>query len=171
MSKNETFFVRFLFLVWGWVPVNGEITVGLLVGIESNAKQTLLYQNRSVPCEPFGVIPLEKMVLTAPDRGKCTAAINQYYAEHPSERLFARRNLRLQQSYHYETIKEGCVLYGNGPESYSEMLLRNGLALIDPTFDNVEWNGRLKQALAGGERAQKGLHDTQIRASCINEEK
>lgn len=171
MSKNETFFVRFLLMVWVSIPLNGDITVGLLVGVESNAKQTLLYRNGTVGCEPFGIIPLEKMALSAPDAAKCTAAIQQYYAEYPSKRFFARQNLRLQQSYHYETIKEGCVLYANGPESYSEMLLRNGLALIDPKFDNVEWNGRLKWALAGGERAKRGLHGTQIRASCIPEEK
>jgi hypothetical protein len=171
MSKNETFFIRFLLMVLGWVPLHAEITVGLLVGIESNAKQTLLYQNGSVVCEPFGVIPLEKMVLSAPDRAKCAAALNQYYAQYPSARMFARKNLRLQQSYHYETIKEGCVLYANGSESYSEMLLGSGLALIDPKFDNNEWNSRLKRALTGGKGAKKGLHDTQIEASCIKEEK
>jgi hypothetical protein len=33
--------------------------------IESNAKQTILYQNRVVPCEPFGIVTLEKMVQSA----------------------------------------------------------------------------------------------------------
>jgi hypothetical protein len=171
MSKNETFFVRFILLLFGMVSLHAEITVGLLVSIENNAKQTLLYKNGVITCEPFGIIPLEKMAATAPDPKTCQATINTYYLSYPSNRLFARRTLHLQQSYHFERIKGGCVLYANGVESYSEMLLRSGLALMDPAFDNAEWNSKLKKALQRGEKEKMGLHATQIRKVCIKEEK
>jgi len=170
MSKNETFFVRFIGLLIYMTPLYGEITVGLLTSIENNAKVNLLYKNIPISCEPFGVITLEKMALNGVNPQECRSAIESYYRAHPHDKSFAREHLHIQQSYHYETIKGGCVLYANGIETYSEMLLRNGLALIDPAFDNSEWNGKLKRSHQGAQIQKNGLHDTQIRAFCIKEE-
>lgn len=171
MSKNETFFVRLVGALIFMTPLYGEITIGLLTSIENNGKMTLLHNNAAVSCEPFGVVTLEKMVLNGVNPQECKNAVEAYYKAYPHDKLFAREHLHIQQSYHYETIKEGCVLYGNGPESYSEMLLRQGLALMDPTFDNKEWNAKLKRSLQGAVIQKIGLHDTQIRKFCIKEEK
>jgi hypothetical protein len=171
MSKNETKIVRLLFFILAIAPLHAEITIGLLSSIESNAKQTLLYQNRVIPCEPFGIVTLEKMVQNGASPQECKKAVETFYASHPHRRQFAREHLILQQSYHYETIPEGCVLYANGTETYSEMLLRNGLALVDPAFDQNEWNAKLKRAEAGAEKESQGLHETLIRKWCIKEEK
>ncbi len=171
MSKNETFFVRLMAVVICMTPLYGEITVGLLTSIENNSKLRLLYQNATVMCEPFGIVTLEKMLLKGASPQECRSAIEAYYKAHPHDKQFAREHLYVQQSYHYETISEGCVLYANGTESYSEMLLRRGLALIDPQFNNSEWNGRLKRAQQGAQSQKIGLHDTQIRKFCIKEEK
>lgn len=170
MSKNETFFVRLFGLLICMVPLYGEITVGLLTSIENNSKMKLLYKNIPVPCEPFGVIPLEKMILSGVNLQECKNAIDTYYKAHPRDKNFARDYLHIQQSYHFETIKGGCVLYANGTETYSEMLLRMGLAVIDPAFDNTEWNGKLKRSRQGAQMQKSGLYDTQIRAFCIKEE-
>lgn len=171
MSKNETIFVRLsILLIWAF-PLQADITVGLLISIDNNAKQTLLYKNATVICEPFGIVTLEKMMTGGTNPKECQAAIETFYKAHPHERNFAREHLYVQQSYHYEKINEGCVLYANGVESYSEMLLRNGLALIDPKFNQIEWNGRLKRALFGAEKQKIGLHMTQIQKNCMKEEK
>lgn len=171
MSKNETKIVRLVSILFATLPLHAEITIGLMSGIENNAKQTLLYQNRTVPCEPFGVITLEKMILNGASPQECKSSIESFYLSHPHQRQFAREHLRLQQSYHYETINEGCVLYTNGPETYSEMLLRHGLAVVDPTFDQKEWNAKLKRSETGAVKEREGLHDTLIRKWCIKEEK
>jgi hypothetical protein len=141
MSKNETIFVRLITLILGVTPLYAEIAVGLLISIEHNAKQTLLYKNIPMPCEPFGVVTLEKMILMGVKPQECRSAIETFYKAHPHGKYFAREHLHVQQSYHYEKINEGCILYANGVESYSEMLLRNGLALIDPKFDNQSGTG------------------------------
>ncbi|MFZ2889031.1 hypothetical protein, partial [Sulfuricurvum sp.] len=137
----------------------------------SNAKMTLLYQNASIPCEPFGIVTLEKMLLKGASPQECKNAVESYYKSYPHDKQFAQEHLHIQQSYHYETIKEGCVLYGNGVESYSEMLLSAGLALVDTAFDNKEWNAKLKRAEFGAKKEKIGLHETLIRKWCIKEEK
>jgi len=171
MSKNETFFVRLISVMIFVIPLHAEITVGILKSIQDNSKQKLLIKNSSQECEPFGIITLEKMVSNAASTQECKKAVSDFYTSHPHDKQFAREHLHIQQSYHYEIIKEGCVLYANGNETYSEMLLRNGLALIDPAFDNSEWNGRFKRSQKGSEQQKNGLHDTLIKKWCIKEEK
>ncbi|HEX5329808.1 hypothetical protein [Sulfuricurvum sp.] len=153
------------------IPLHAELTIGLLVSIDNNAKQTLLYQNASVVCEPFGVVTLEKMLQNSASPQECRSAIDAFYLSHPHQKHYAREHLILQQSYHYERIEQGCVLYANGPESYSEMLLREGLAVVDPAFNQKEWNARLKRAEFGATKEKIGLHETLIRKWCIKEEK
>ena len=171
MSRNETFFVRLISVIIFVNPLYANITVGILKSVEDNSKQTLLMKNSPQGCEPFGIITLEKMIKKAAATQECKKAITQFYQSHPHEKAFAREYLHREQSYHYEILKEGCVLYANGNETYSEMLLRQGLALIDPAFDNSEWNGRLKRAEKGAQTQKSGLHDTQIKKWCIKEEK
>lgn len=171
MSKNETYFVRLIFLLGISTSLCGEMTVGILSSIESNARQILIYQNRFVNCIPFGVIPLEKMAENGANPEECRKHIGEFYKAHPHAKYLAKEHLYLQQSYHFETLPQGCILYGNGPESLSEMLLRAGVALVDPAFDNSEWNGKLKKAQSGAQRNKIGLHDTLIQKFCIKEEK
>lgn len=171
MCRNETFFIFMFAVTLLLTPLYAEMSVGVVTSINTNANINLRYQNMPVTCEPFGVLTLEKLAMKATALKECQPQINAFYKAHPHEKNFAREHIRMRQSYHYEMIKEGCVLYSNGPESYSEVLLREGLALIDPEFDDKEWNGRLKQALKGAQTHKNGLHDTLIEKSCTKEEK
>lgn len=153
-----------------WVPLYGDISIGIMNGMEENAKIHLLYNNARVECKPFGVIPLENMVATAASPKECLSRIEQFYRNSPHDKVFAKEHLILFQSYHFERLKEGCVLYANGLETYSEMLLANGLAIVDPKFDNSEWNGRLKRAQKGAESQMIGLHAGELKKFCIKEE-
>lgn len=171
MSKNETFFVRLISMMIFLTPLYADITVGILKSVEGNSKQTLLTKNTVLGCEPFGIITLEKMLRNAASTQECKKAVSDFYTSHPHDKQFAREHLYVQHSYHYEMIKEGCVLYANGNQTYSEMLLDQGLALIDPSFNNNEWNGRFKRAQKGSEYQKNGLHDTLIKKWCIKEEK
>jgi hypothetical protein len=170
MSRNETFFVRLLGILIYMTPLYADMTIGLLSSIENNSKVYLIHNNARFTCEPFGIMTLEKMAANGVPT-ECKNAVENYYSSHPHDKQFAKEHLHIQQSYHYEMIKEGCVLYGNGPESYSEMLLRHGLAVIDPAFDNPEWNTKLKRSMQGAQFQKTGMHDTQIQKFCIKEEK
>ena len=171
MSKNETFFVRLINVMIFLNTLQADTSVGILKSIEDNSKQIVLTKNSSHGCEPFGIITLEKILRNGASTQECKKAVIDFYTSHPHDKQFAREHLYIQQSYHYEMIKEGCVLYANGKETYSEMLLRQGVALIDPAFNNSEWNGRLKRAQKGSEQQKRGIHDTLIQKWCIKEEK
>ena len=171
MCKKETFFLPFLISALTATSLHGEIAIGILYAIDNNAKVRLLYKNVPIECEPFGVIPLERMVPNAVVPKECSKEIDAFYRTYPHEKAFAREHLKMAQSYHFELIKGGCILYANGEETYSEMLLSHGIAVVDARFDNVEWNARLARAQKGAENQQIGLSTTLIRKFCIKEEK
>lgn len=167
MGKKETLGFLSIAPLYMTLSLHAGIDNAILSSVESNAAMRLLFYNIGFLCEPYAIIPLEKMAASAPDPQGCRNAIAQWYRTHPQEKKFAHRHLHLQQSYRFERRKEGCILYANGPESYSEMLLLYGLAVIAPDFDDKEWNGRLRRAQRGAERNKSGLHDSAIRESCF----
>lgn len=171
MSKNETYFIRFIILLAMTTTLYGEITIGLLTSITNNAKQTLLVNNVSIECIPFGIIPLDEMAKNGASPEECRQRINEFYQAHPYEKYFSKMHLHLQQSYHFEKDSKGCILYANGLESLSEMLLRRGLARITPTFDVPEWNVRFKNAQNYAQQNKIGMYETLILKYCILEEK
>lgn len=168
LSKIETLMIAFIATA---TLYGNEIKIGLLSSVESNAIVKLTYRNQTVRCVPFGIIPLESMSINSSTPKECSDHISRFYAEHPEDRVYAKRILKPGLNYHFELKTEGCVLYANGLQTYSEMLLEKGLALQSPRFDDAEWNARLKRAQKGAELFQRGLHETQIRKFCIREEK
>ena len=128
---------------------------------------TLLDNNNLVKCEPHGIKTLEWLIRDAASPALCQKSVDAFYYAHPHERLYAQEHLHLYQRYHYEKNDKGCILYANGPESYSEMLLNEGLAIVDENYNNREWNAKLKRALLRGKNKKKNIHDADILEKCI----
>lgn len=154
-------------LLWSEVPV------ALLESVHHNTQMVLKYKNSSVLCQPFGIKSLEMIQQQTPNQQECQKAVQAMYQKNPSVKYFAKKKLHLQQTYHFNLIEKKCVLYANGPESYSEMLLAEGLAVIDESFDDKEWNEKLKKAYMRGMKDKKGIHheNTEILNLCIKKEK
>lgn len=170
MLRNVTLFYSLILFLSLQSLLQAEIKVGLLKSVESNARQIVLYNNRVIVCEPFGVIPIETMLIAPRKPKECREQIEAFGKNHPQSKSFARDRLYLNQSYHFDILEEGCVLYVNGQESYSELLLRSGLAVKDPKFDLREWNKRMEWIQMAAEKKKTGLHDSSIRESCMKEE-
>lgn len=145
--------------------------LGQMKTIENNAAMTLLDNNHPVKCEPHGIKTLEWLIRDAASSAECQKSVDAFYYSHPHERLYAQEHLHLYQTYHYEKNDNGCILYANGPESYSEMLLNEGLAIIDEKYDNSEWNAKLKRALLRGKSKKESIHDTDILEKCIEKKR
>ncbi len=143
-----------------------DVKVAKLVSIVNLKTQSLKHNGRGVMCVNIGVVTLQELPLYAQKAQECKYAVDSFLYTNPSFKRFAYKNLIIEQSYHYSIYKDGCILYANGPESYSEMLLRNGLAIIKPEFDNREFNGKFKYAYDGAVRNKAGLHSTDIEELC-----
>lgn len=171
MCKKETQIIFYVVFFCFSISLNAKIMLGLMSGIESNSAMTLLDNNIPVRCEPHGIKTLEWMIRDAATPGQCQKSVDAFYYKHPHERLYAQEHLHLHQTYHYEKEEKGCILYANGPESYSEMLLNEGLATVDEKYNNREWNERLKRALIRGQTKKESIHGSDILQKCIEKKR
>lgn len=163
----------FVFLFLAAMSDCSEIPVALLKGIKNNNDLLLNYRNIAIGCVPFGVKPLEVIQTESTNQEECPKAISKMYLHNPNAKHFAKLKLHLEQTYHFNMLDKKCVLYGNGPETYSEMLLSEGLAVLDVNFNNKEWNEKLKKAYTRGEKQKKGIHadNTEVLSACFKKEK
>lgn len=171
MCKKETRIILYFVFFCFSISLNAKIMLGLMSGIESNSVMTLLDNNIPVRCEPHGIKTLEWMIRDAATPVECQKSVDAYYYAHPHERLYAQEHLHLYQTYHYEKDEKGCILYANGPESYSEMLLNEGLATVDEKYNNSEWNAKLKRALIRGQKKKESIHSSDILQKCIEKKR
>lgn len=145
--------------------------LGQMSSIENNSAMTLLDNNKPVKCEPHGIKTLEWLIRDAATPAECQKSVDAFYVNHPHERLYAQEHLKLYQRYHYEKNDKGCILYANGPESYSEMLLNDGLAIVDEKYDDIEWNAKLKRAFMRGQSKKERINESDILQKCIEKKR
>lgn len=171
MCKKETRIKLCVVFFCFSISLDAKIMLGQLNGIENNSAVTLLDNNKRVRCEPHGIKTLEWMIRDAATPSQCQQSVDTFYYAHPHERLYAQEHLNLYQTYHYEKSDTGCVLYANGSESFSEMLLNEGLATVDGKYNNAEWNERLKRALIRGQKKKESIHESDILQKCIEKKR
>ena len=171
MCKKETRIRLCIVFVCFSISLNAKIMIGQMHSIENNSVMTLLDNNIPIRCEPHGIKTLERMIRDAASPAECQKSVDVFYTAHPHERLYAQEHLHLYQTYHYEKSDKGCILYANGPESYSEMLLNEGLAIVDDKYDSSEWNEKLRRAVLRGQNKKDRIHDSDILPKCIEKKR
>lgn len=171
MCKKETCLNLSIVLLCFSISLNAKIMLGQMKSIKNNSEMILLDNNKPVKCEPHGIKTLEWMIRDAASVSECQKSVDAFYVAHPHERLYASEHLHLYQRYHYEKDDKGCILYANGPESYSEMLLNEGLAIVDEKYNNREWNERLKRAFLRGQSKKERVSQSDILQKCIEKKR
>ena len=171
MCKKETCLKLCIVFFCLSISLNAKIMLGQMKSIENNAAMTLLDNNKPVKCEPHGIKTLEWMIRDAATPAECQKSVDAFYFSHPHERLYAQEHLHLYQTYHYEQSDKGCILYANGPESYSEMLLNEGLAIVDDKYNSNEWNEKLKRAFLRGQSKKERINESDILQKCIEKKR
>lgn len=171
MCKKETLCNLCVIFFCFSISLHAEIMLGQMRSIKSNSTMTLLDNNKPVQCEPHGIKTLEWMIRDAAAPDQCQKSVDAFYVTHPHEQMYAQEHLQLHQRYHYEKNDKGCILYANGPESYSEMLLSEGLAIVDNQYNNREWNEKLKRALIRGQSKKERINESDILQNCIEKKR
>lgn len=171
MYQNETLLKFYAVLFCFSISLHAEIMVGQLKSIQNNSAMTLLDRNIPISCEPHGIKTLEWLVRDAANPAECQKSVDIFYTAHPHERLYAQEHLHLYMTYHYEKNAKGCIMYANGPESYSEMLLNEGLAVLDDRYNEKEWNEKLRRALLRGQSKKERISESDILQKCIEKKR
>jgi hypothetical protein len=146
-----------------------EPVMAILNSIASNPTQKFNIKNYTFYCKAYGVISLEELYNHNSTTLECKNKIKIFYKKNPKLKYYAVYNLHAGQAYHVEFRNNQCLLYAKGKQILSELLLKNGLAFIEPRFNDIEFNYRFKESLFEAKVEKKGLWNTTIEYSCISQ--
>ena len=146
-----------LLLLYAAPSFSAPLPAVRLDGIVDNRTLHMRYEKATFICRPYGIRTFEELLLDTQTVGECRRVIERFKKEHPIEAEFAAYHLEVMQFYPLETKNETCLLYTNGRVSYSEALLKEGLAVISKRLDDDVWRFRFERAETGARKAKLGL--------------
>lgn len=70
-------------------------------------------------------------------------------------------------TYHLEFVKEECLLFASGEVTLSELLLREGLAVLDPKLKDEEYTYLYKNAQKIARFERRGIWEEVRMEECL----
>ena len=135
----------------------------------SNEVQKFGEGSYTFECTPYGVLTLEKLYNSTKLSSICKKTIKEFYSKNQMLKEYTNNLLEYQQQYHVEIKDKGCVVYAKGQMTLSELLLKEGLGVMQPTFKDKEFENYFILAQRRAKMEKKGLWNTQIFTNCIEE--
>jgi len=146
-----------------------EPILAKMVNVDSNEVQKLSIGNYTFYCRPYGVLSLAKLHSTPSLNQECKKKIQTYYKKNPHDRYYAQSLFKRGQWYHVEFKQKSCVIYAKGQYTYSELLLKKGLAARKPNFTDPEFKASFYKAQKIGRSEKKGIWKDAIVENCVSE--
>jgi len=146
-----------------------EPTLAILESIQTNTQQIFIIGQARYRCNAYGIIGIEKLLQKSELSENCKSKVKEFYAKNPEVNFFAYNKLRRSQMYHIE-FKEGqCLLFASGEITLSELLLKEGLALLEHTFDDKEFRRYYRDAEAFAKFEKRGVWKEDSVRDCLGE--
>jgi len=161
--------VYMIFLGFFLLSEAKEPTLGILKKVNSNTKQLFTISNSTFVCESYAVIGIEKLANSKNLETPCRDNINKFYKKNPTAKYYSQSLLYVMQRYHIEFKRDECLLFASGEIVLSEILLREGLAVLKPGFKDEEYKGVFKIAQKNAKIEEKGVWKDSIVRDCIAE--
>ncbi len=134
----------------------------------SNDIQIFGIRNYTFRCKTYGIATLETLYHNSSLSSICQKSIERLYKKKPKLQEYAQRIFEYKQLYHIEIKGRECIVYMKGQISLSELLLRNGLAIIKPLFRDKEFDSYFISAQKKAKIEEKGLWSENIFNSCVS---
>lgn len=126
-------------------------------------------QKETLECSPYGIWTLDK-VLRRKDLGSvCKKALNDFFARNPRLRYLLYYKLHPMQRYKIELRGGACIIYVDSKQTLSEILLLNGVAIVQPRFIDEEFRYRFYQANQVAKFNKRGMWGDVKLKSCLSE--
>ena len=160
--------VILLFIV-SVLMADDKFNLAFIQGISKNGEAYLRVNNTIFECKTYGVLSLNELSNRKEFSSSCERELILYFKKHPQDLYFPYRHLHIEQKYHYEFIGKGCLLYSSGQVTYSEVLLKKGLAVMLPLFKHDIWKYRHQMLQDFAKQEKKGIWENNIISECIAE--
>lgn len=135
----------------------------------SNDMQRFSANNYSFECTPYGISTLERLYNNSKENSPCQKSIEKFYKKNPLLKYYADKLFKYKQIYHIEVKNTECLIYAKGQMNFSELLLGEGLALMQLNFNDEEFKAYFSSLQAKARREKKGLWGENIFNDCISE--
>jgi hypothetical protein len=159
----------FIFFLFTPFVLANEPTLAKMVSVDSNELQKLSIANYSFYCRPYGVITLDRLYKRSELNSGCKAKIKSYYQHNPQDLYFAESLFKKGQWYHLEFKQNSCVIYAQGEYTFSELLLKKGLAVREPQFSEREFKASFYKAQKVGRTNERGVWKDDVLKNCLAE--
>lgn len=164
---NKIFFLLFLGF-FSFLSAK-EPNLAILQSIQSNTKQIFKISNTTFVCKAYGVLEIQTLSQNKKVNSTCKKKIAKFYLQNPLAKYYAQEKLKVMQRYHIEFIENECILFASGQITLSEMLLREGLAVLKPDFKNREYNYVYNKAQENAKLEHRGIWRDDTVVNCIAE--
>lgn len=168
--KSFMLFLRSVMLIIPFFVLQAqEPAIFMLHDIYDNTIQRFSLQNKtSLMCKPYGVRTLDEIFQAKKTSEFCRKKMQNFYEHHPKARFFVHTVMRERAFYHVETKKDGrCIVSVRGLRSYSEMLLNDGLAVVEKQFRDKEFRYRFEDAVKAAKSLKKGIYSDNAVFQCV----
>lgn len=146
-----------------------EPTLGILESIVTNTEQIFIIGQQRYKCTAYGILGVEKLLKSPKLNTACKKEIESFYAKYPQVKEFIHKKLKRSQMYHIEFKKRECLLFASGEITLSELLLKEGLALLDPMFEDKEYLRYFRDAQGVAKFEKRGIWKDAIVRDCAAE--
>ncbi|QOP41563.1 hypothetical protein [Sulfurimonas marina] len=136
-------------------------------GINNSLQEFQIAPYYSFVCKPYGVVTLDEVLNSKETDKECKNTLQKFYIQNPRLYNLYRRYLKRKSFYHVEYLDKSCLVHAKGELTFSEILLQNGIALIDKGFKDEIYNARFKSAQKSAETWKRGMFSDQKVLSCM----
>ncbi len=137
--------------------------------ILSNDTYLFRYRQDRIVCNVYGIIPIEAILRDTRLNRVCHEKLVQFFLKNPKMLYYAHYRLHERSFYHVE-LKEGkCLVFLDSPRSFSQELIKEGLALYDPFLHDKIYGFLFLQAEKIAKRLSRGVwQESQLKACLAN---
>jgi len=164
------FFLYIIFMMFFEISAFAkEPTLCILRSVHTNEYQRFSKGMYEFVCRPYGVITVDELYIKAKVGSDCKKSIEEFYKESPLLKYFTTNLLKLKQQYHVKFRDKRCIVYANGREVLSEVLIKKGLAVKKPMLKDEEFEHSFSNAQIYAKSLKRGLFKNKITRKCISE--
>jgi len=146
-----------------------EPTLAILQNVNSASIQKFTIANSSFYCDAYAVIGVDKLAMNSSVDSTCKKSLGGFYKRNPQTKYYSQELLKVLQTYHVEFKEEKCIVFAQGEITLSELLLKEGLAVLEPNFKDDEYKAIFRNAQISAKMNRKGLWGESIMRDCIAE--
>lgn len=135
--------------------------------ISNGLQEFKVLPHYSFRCKPYGIVTLDELLNSKKLNKQCQKTLERFYVQHPDLYNLHSRYLHTRSFYHVEYEEKSCIIYAKGLLTYSEILLKNGVAYMKKDLKHKVLKPRFQLSQEGAQIGEKGIFSDPDVVNCI----